>query len=52
MNNIQNVSQRVQALADCFIPKKLHPRFLTGIEAIPTKELVSLNDNGMIMVVH
>ncbi len=46
MNTIQNVSQRVQALAVSYIPKKLHPRFLTGIESLSTKGLASLNANG------
>lgn len=46
MNTIQKVSQRVQALADVHIPKKLHPRLLTGVEALSTKALRSLNANG------
>lgn len=46
MNTIQNVSHRVQRLAHEYIPKKLHPRFLTGVEALSTKALSSLNANG------
>jgi len=52
MNTIQNVSQRVQALADEYIPKKLHPRFRTGIEALSTKALASLNANGRSLVMN
>jgi hypothetical protein len=37
---------RVQQLADTYIPKKLHPRFFVGIEALATKSLISLNANG------
>ncbi len=46
MSTIQKVSQHVQALACTYIPKKLHPRFLTGVEALATKALDSLNANG------
>ena len=46
MTTIQNMSRRVQALAGAYVPKKLHPRFLTGIEALATKGLASLNANG------
>ena len=46
MNTIQNMADRVQRLADSYIPTKLHPRFLTGIEALSTKGLSSLNANG------
>lgn len=46
MSTIQNMSRRVQALAGAYVPKKLHPRFLTGIEALATKGLASLNANG------
>ena len=46
MTTIQNMSRRVQRLAGTYIPKKLHPRFLTGIEALSTKGLASLNANG------
>jgi hypothetical protein len=40
------MSRRVQALACTYIPKKLHPRFLTGVEALSTRGLSSLNANG------
>jgi hypothetical protein len=46
MSTIQKVSTHVQALACTYIPKKLHPRFLTGVEALSTKALDSLNANG------
>jgi hypothetical protein len=46
MTTIQNMSRRVQRLADTYIPKKLHPRFFTGIEALTTRSLASLNANG------
>jgi len=46
MSTIQNMSRRVQALAITYIPKKLHPRFLTGVEALSTRGLASLNANG------
>jgi hypothetical protein len=36
----------VQRLANNYIPKKLHPRFATGVEALSTKGLSSLNANG------
>jgi hypothetical protein len=51
MNTIQNVGQRVQALAAGYIPKKLHPRFFTGVEALSTKGLASLNANGRSLTV-
>ena len=46
MSTIQNMSRRVQAAACTYIPKKLHPRFFTGIEALATRSLGSLNANG------
>lgn len=46
MSTLQNMSRHVQALACTYIPKKLHPRFLTGVEALATRGLVSLNANG------
>ena len=46
MTTIQNMSRRVQALAITYIPKKLHPRFFTGVEALSTRGLSSLNANG------
>jgi len=46
MSTIQNMSRHVQALACTYIPKKLHPRFLTGVEALSTRGLASLNANG------
>jgi len=46
MNTIQNVSRRVQALACTHIPKKLRPRFVTGVAALATTALSSLNANG------
>ncbi len=46
MSTIQNICRRVQALACTYIPKKLHPRFFTGVEALSTKGLASLNANG------
>jgi hypothetical protein len=46
MTSIQRVQRRVQALACTHIPKKLHPRFFTGVEALATKSLASLNANG------
>jgi len=46
MTTIQNVSRRVQRLAASYIPKKLHPRFSTGVEALSTTGLDSLNANG------
>lgn len=46
MNTIQNMLRCVQALACTHIPKKLHPRFFTGVEALSTKGLSSLNANG------
>jgi len=46
MTTIQNISRHVQALACTYIPKKLHPRFFTGVEALSTRVLSSLNANG------
>lgn len=46
MSTIQNMSRRVQALACTYIPKKLQLRFFTGVEALATKALGSLNANG------
>lgn len=46
MSTIQKVRKHVQALAGTYIPKKLQPRFLTGVEALATKALDSLNANG------
>jgi hypothetical protein len=46
MPTIQNVNHRVQLLARNYIPKKLHERFFTGVEALATKALQSLNANG------
>lgn len=46
MTTIQNVHRRVQALACTYVPKKLHPRFFTGVEALSTRGLSSLNANG------
>jgi len=46
MTTIQNTQRRVQRLADEYIPKKLHPRFFAGVEALATKALCSLNANG------
>lgn len=46
MFTIQNMFRYVQALACTYVPKKLHPRFLTGIEALSTRGLSSLNANG------
>lgn len=46
MNTIQKVSKTVQTLAGAYIPKKLHPRFYTGVDALATKGLSSLNANG------
>lgn len=46
MTTIQNMSRRVQALACTYIPNKLHPRFFTGVEALSTRGLSSLNANG------
>jgi hypothetical protein len=46
MTTIQNMSRRVQRLAGTYIPKKLHPRFFTGVEALATRGLASLNANG------
>lgn len=46
MNTIQKLNRSVQYLATTYIPKKLHPRFLTGIQALATQPLDSLNSNG------
>lgn len=46
MTTIQKMAARVQRLADHYIPKKLQPRFFTGVEALSTKALASLNANG------
>ena len=46
MTTIQKMRRRVQCLAHSYIPKKLHKRFFTGIEALSTKALSSLNANG------
>lgn len=46
MKTIQKVTQKIQHLADQYIPKKLQPRFLTGVEALSTRALDSLNANG------
>lgn len=46
MTTIQKVSRRVQHIADDYVPKKLRPRFFTGVEALATKGLASLNANG------
>ncbi len=46
MNTIQKLHKDVQALACTYIPKKLHPRFLTGVAALSTTALSSLNANG------
>src|SRR5664279_5090555 len=46
MTTIQKLSKHVQALACTYIPKKLRPRFLTGVAALGTTALSSLNANG------
>lgn len=46
MSTIQNIQRRVQHLANKHIPNKLQARFLTGVEALSTKQLSSLNANG------
>lgn len=46
MNTIHTLQRRVQRLADIYISKKLRQRFLTGVEALSTKALASLNANG------
>lgn len=46
MTTIQKVRRCVQAIASNYIPPKLQPRFFTGIEALATKGLSSLNANG------
>jgi len=50
MNNITKVSQKVQILNEEYIPQKLRPRFLTGVEAISLREFDSLNANGRSLV--
>lgn len=46
MTTIQNMTARVQTLAQHYIPAKLHPRFMTGVAALSTTGLASLNANG------
>jgi hypothetical protein len=46
MSTLQNIQTRVQRLSGEYIPKKLRHRFLTGVEALSTKRLASLNANG------
>lgn len=46
MTTIQKVSKHVQAIACTYIPKKLRPRFMTGVAALSTTALASLNANG------
>lgn len=46
MTSIQKIQRRVQALACTYIPKKLRPRFETGVTALGTTALSSLNANG------
>lgn len=46
MTTIQKLNRRVQLIAGEYIPKKLRPRFFTGVEALSTKALSSLNANG------
>lgn len=46
MTTIQKVSKHVQALACTYIPKKLQQRFVTGVAALGTTALSSLNANG------
>ncbi|HEX9153360.1 MAG TPA: hypothetical protein VF809_00905, partial [Candidatus Saccharimonadales bacterium] len=46
MNTIQKVTKKVQVLACTYIPKKLRPRFMTGVAALGTTILSSLNANG------
>lgn len=46
MFRLQNIQTRVQRLSEEYIPKKLRSRFLTGVEALSTKRLSSLNSNG------
>ena len=46
MTTIQKLSRHVQSLAGTYIPKKLHPRFFTGVKALATRGLASLNANG------
>lgn len=46
MTTIAKVSRHVQGLANVYVPKKLQPRFFTGIEALSMTALSSLNANG------
>lgn len=46
MSTIQNVTRHVQLLTGKYIPKKLQQRFCTGVEALATQALHSLNANG------
>lgn len=46
MTTIQKVAAHVQRVAHHYIPPKLQLRFLTGVEALSTKGLSSLNANG------
>jgi hypothetical protein len=46
MTTIQKLRKHVQALACTYIPKKLQPRFITGVAALGTTALSSLNANG------
>ena len=46
MNTIQNVATKVQHISKAYIPPKLRHRFATGVEALSTKALDSLNANG------
>lgn len=46
MSTIQKLSTCVQLLAVNYVPKKLIPRFRTGVEALSMRALDSLNANG------
>jgi len=46
MTTIQKVNKHVQALALYLHTKEAHPRFSTGVAALATKGLISLNANG------
>ncbi len=46
MTTIQNTSRRVQRIAGAYIPKRLQPRFFTGVAALATTALSSPNANG------
>jgi len=46
MKTIQKVTQKVQQLTELYIPQKLQPRFLSGVEALSVRALDSLNANG------